>query len=277
MDQLTPTQRADYLARLGLDAAPSPTLAGLAEVQRAHMEAVPFENLDVFLRRPLSLDLDDLFAKVVERRRGGYCFELNTLYAALLRSLGFALTSVMARVWLRDPPEPPTRNHLAHLAHVDDRRYLTDVGFGGYTARRPVDVDATEPTDDGEGLVRVVDAPPYGRMLERHVDGAWGDQYSFDEAHVARQDVVAANHFMQTHPLSHFRENRYAGLFTPGGRRGLSDAQFTRRRFDAAAGAYTREAEELPLGSEWLARLETEFGIRFPALTAAERARLLRA
>ena len=114
-------------------------------------------------------------------------------------------------------------------------------------------------------------------MLQRHVDGAWGDQYSFDESHVVRQDVVAANHFMQTHPLSHFRENRYAGLFTPTGRRGLSDAQLTRRRFDASAGAYTREGEELPLGDGWLARLETEFGIRFPELTAAERERLLRA
>ena len=111
---LTARQTSAYLARLGLDpaAAHPPDLRTLPRLQRAHMQAVPFENLDVFLRRPLSLERDALFAKVVTRRRGGYCFELNALYAALLRTLGFAVTPRLARVWLRDPAEPPTRNHL---------------------------------------------------------------------------------------------------------------------------------------------------------------------
>lgn len=274
-DPLSPDQLAAYLERLGLPERPSPTLAGLAAVQRAHMQAVPFENLDVFLGCPLSLAIDDLFDKVVARRRGGYCFELNTLYAALLRTLGFGTTPVMARVWLRDPPATPTRNHLAHLVTLGGRRYLSDVGFGGYTARQPVDVDAAEPTDDGEGRIRVVDAPPYGRMLQRELDGVWGDQYSFDGAHVAAQDVVAANHFMQTHPLSHFRENRFAARFTPTGRRGLFDAQLTRRSYNAETGQHDRKEETVPLDDSWLVRLESDFGIRLPGLTPAERARLL--
>ena len=123
--------------------------------------------------------------------------------------------------------------------------------------------------------MRVADGAPYGRMLQRHVDGAWSDQYSFDDAHVAPQDLIAADHFMQTHPLSHFREHRFAARFTPAGRVGLFDGRLTERRYDAAAGAHVRTEEDVALDEGWLTRLREGFGIELPGLTPAERARLL--
>ena len=120
-----------YLDRIGVGARPAPSLAALKVLQRAHMMTTPFENLDVFMRIPLSLSIDDLFDKIVVRRRGGYCFELNTLFGALLRGLGFDATPVLGRVWLRDQPAPPPRCHLLHLVMTGGRRMIVDVGFGG--------------------------------------------------------------------------------------------------------------------------------------------------
>ena len=268
---LAEAQVERYLGRIGLAAKPAPTLAGLTALQRAHMQAVPFENLDVYLRRPLRLGVGDLFAKIVGRRRGGYCFELNTLYAALLRGLGFAeVTPVLARVWLRDPPKPPTRNHLAQHVRLGGGRYLTDVGFGGLTARVPVPLDGDDgaPLDDGEGRVRLRRDARWGRMLERELDGAWQPQYSFDATAVARQDALAANHFMETHPASHFRENLACARFTERGRRGLWNGQLTERVGPVAGEAQPVAAADL------LATLRGRFGVELGELTEAERTRL---
>ena len=271
---LTAAQTRAYLRRIGLGAESdrSPTLNTLARLQRAHMETVPFENLDVFLRRPLSLERDDLYEKIVTRRRGGYCFELNTLYAALLRSLGFDVRPRLARVWLRDPAAPPTRNHLTHLVTLDGRPYLTDVGFGGLTARQPFPIDTTAPFDDGEGRVRVVPDATYGRMFEREDERAWYPQYSFDDSHVTAQDVLAANHWMEHHPVSHFRENRFAARFHESGREGLFDTRLTTRHY--RDGRHERHSEELAYGEAYLAALRERFGIELGTLTEPERRRL---
>ena len=274
---LTDAQTDAYLRRLGVDApatALSPTLPTLERLQRAHMQTVPFENLDVFLRRPLSLKRDDLHDKIVARRRGGYCFELNGLYAALLRTLGFGVSPRLARVWLRDPPAPPTRNHLLHLVEIDGRPYLTDVGFGGLTARRPFPVDTTAPFDDGEGRVRVIPDATYGWMFEREDESTWHPQYSYDDAYVTAQDVLAANHWMEHHPVSHFRENRFAARFHESGRSGLFDTQLTTRTYRNRR--HERRSEEVAYGEGYLTALRERFGIELGPLTEDERARLLR-
>lgn len=261
VEALPPSHVAAYLSRIGLSATPPPpTLATLERLQRAHMQTVPFENLDVFHRVPLSLAPADLHDKIVRRRRGGYCFELNGYYAALLRALGFDVSPRLARVWLRDPPETPTRNHLAHVVTIDERPYLTDVGFGGYTARAPFPIDTDAWYDDGEGRVRVVAEPTYGRMFEREVDGEPQPQYSFDESHVAHQDILAANHWMEHHPVSHFRENRFVALFTEDGRVGMHDTTLTTRHY--RDGCHEKTTEEVGADEENYARvLEERFGI----------------
>lgn len=250
-----------YLERVGLSPTPPPpTLATLQRLQRAHMETVPFENLDVFYRVPLSLQPDDLHDKIVARRRGGYCFELNGHYAALLRALGFDLSPHLARVWLRDPPETPTRNHLTHVATLGGRPYLTDVGFGGYTARAPFPIDTVDWHDDGEGRVRVRPDTTFGWMFEREVEGQPQPQYSFDESHVAEQDVLAANHWMEHHPTSHFRDHRFVARFTPDGRVGMYEGTLTTRRY--RDGRHERTEEEIGTEEATYARvLQERFGI----------------
>ena len=256
-----------YLARIGLAEPPAATQAGLARLQRAHIETIPFENLDVFLGRPLSLAPEDLFAKIVAGGRGGYCFELNTLYGGLLATLGFDAVPHLGRVWLRDPAEPPPRTHLLHTVTIDGRRYLTDVGFGGSTPALPLDLAGEAPIDDGAGLVRLRRDPAFGVMLQRWTEGRWANQYSFEDVAALAIDVVVANHFAETHPSSHFRAGRYAGRFTVEGRDGLADARFTSRR------GLVIEESEVPLGPEWRRLIGERFGITLD-LTVEEEARL---
>ncbi len=119
----------DYLARIGLDAAPAPTREALRVLHVAHQRAVPFENLDVALGRPVSLEPEALLAKVVGRRRGGFCYELNGLFAWLLRELGFTVDLLSARVHGERGWGPPF-NHLALAVMVEGDTLLADVGFG---------------------------------------------------------------------------------------------------------------------------------------------------
>ena len=127
-----------YLDRIGLDVPPQPDLSALAVLQASHLMHVPFEGLDVRLGIPLSLDTDALFDKIIRRRRGGYCFELNGLFLELLRGLGFVARPVLARVWYRNPPQIPPLTHTLNLVSLEGEAYLVDVGFGGATARTPV-------------------------------------------------------------------------------------------------------------------------------------------
>ena len=258
---MTTPQAQAYLQRIHLPTAPlpPPTLPTLRRLQRAHMEAVPFENLDVYHRVPLSLNPDGLHDKIVRRRRGGYCFELNGHYADLLRTLGFDVSPRLARVWLRDPAETPTRNHLTHVVTVDGRPYLTDVGFGGYTARAPFPIDTEAWFDDGEGRVRVRADERFGRMFEREVEGVAQAQYSFDESHVCPQDIAAANHWMEHHPVSHFRQNRFVARFTPEGRVGMYDGTLTTRRY--VGGRHEKTTEEVGLGEAYVEVLRERFGV----------------
>ena len=257
-----------WLQRIGIARPASNDFDALHTLQWAHMRSVPFENLDVYLGRPLALSPTALFDKVVHRRRGGYCFELNTLFAAMLRTLGFRLKPHLARVWLRDPVGIPARNHLAHTVEIDGRRVLTDVGFGGRAPRRPLHIDDPAPVDDGDGPVRVITMPEFGYVVERFYDEAWQRQYSFLLEPAYDADIRVANHFTATHPSSHFTQGRFVGRFTDVGRNGLVDRQFTVRR-----GA-SNDVRELVDDAAWLSCLETLFGLRLK-MTPDERQRLL--
>ena len=218
-----------YTTRLGMPAPEAISLQALSALQRRHMMTIPFENIDVLLNRGAALSLESLVQKILLAGRGGYCFELNSLYAHLLRAIGFAVSPHLGRVWLRDPVETPPRNHLTHLVEIDGKRFLTDVGFGARASRIPLDIDAEEPCDDGDGLIRVVPWESGERMLQRHDDGDWRNQYSFELNPATKSDVEVANHYMATHSDSHFRHDLFLGLFTEEGRIGLWNAKLTER------------------------------------------------
>lgn len=132
----------------------------------AHVQAIPYENLDVLSGRPVSLDPGDLYRKIIVGTRGGYCFELNVLFGWLLRELGYDSEFHMGRVWLRDPDATPPRDHGAHILHLEGRTVIADVGFGGRAPRRPLDMaERDRSIDDGDAAgepLRIVDAGEYG-------------------------------------------------------------------------------------------------------------------
>jgi N-hydroxyarylamine O-acetyltransferase len=119
-----------YLARIDYAERLDPTVATLRNLHFAHATQIPFENLDILLGHPISLDLAALASKLVTARRGGYCFEQNTLFAAVLESLGFVVTRLAARVRFGSTAIRP-RSHMLLSVAIDGVEWLADVGFGG--------------------------------------------------------------------------------------------------------------------------------------------------
>jgi N-hydroxyarylamine O-acetyltransferase len=191
-----------YLARIGLNRPPSPDEAGLAALLERHLMAAPFENLDILAGRPLSLQPDDLFDKIVLRGRGGYCYELNTLFHRLLTRLGFRADIVAGRVFnpKRNRFGPPL-DHMALIVHLDGP-HLVDVGFGD-SFREPLAV----PGRDAGGY-RVRPRPDLGPdeyVMEKR-DGDWKVKYRFSAAPRKAADFEAANRRQQRDPDSLFHK-----------------------------------------------------------------------
>src|SRR5690606_34277901 len=128
-----------YLARIGYDGARTATLDVLRELHLRHTQAIPFENLDPLLRRPVALDAESLMRKLVHGRRGGYCFEQNLLFAHALQALGFRARGLAARVVYNVPPGTVMpRTHMLLAVDVGGEPIVADVGFGGLTLTAPL-------------------------------------------------------------------------------------------------------------------------------------------
>ena len=202
-----------YLARIGVPRHG----ATLTALHRAHTRAVPFEDYDIHRGVPISLDEDDLFDKIVRRRRGGFCYELNGLFAALLRELGFAVTAVSAFSLDDDGTRGPDFDHMRLV--VGDR--LVDVGNG---AGRPEPVPLV-PGEHGDTLVER-DGDLWW-TCGRTGDGGWKRNWAWTPQPRALADFTARCRYQQTHPESHFVQRRLAVLATRTGRISLLDGVFT--------------------------------------------------
>ncbi len=257
---------SDYLTRIGLEAAPQATLDGLHLLQIHHMRHVPFENLNVLLGRPLNLSPDALFEKIVRRNRGGYCFELNTLYGSLLSEVGFNPVPMLARVWLRDPVEAPPRTHLVNRVNIEGQDWISDVGFGGRAARVPLKIEDGYEVDDGDGRIRISTDADFGYRISRYQDSAWSDQYTVETEAAHSADILSGNHWTESHPQSHFRLGMGVGLFTEDGRTSFYGGVLTHR------GAQTHSQTIKGL-SATLDVLKSEFDLDLD-MSAEEQARL---
>ncbi|MGP4009501.1 arylamine N-acetyltransferase family protein [Streptomyces sp. 4N124] len=208
-----------YFKRIGWEGERRADLATLKGVHLAHMRAIPFENLDALRRTAPSLDPADLMAKLVHSRRGGYCYEHNTLFSLALDALGFRLTRLTARVTLgADSLESRPRTHMALLVEApgDPQPYLADVGFGAIGALlEPVPLRAdTEFRDAGRRhrLVRVPHRGPLDMwMLQAHEErsGGWVDQYAFTLEPFEKPDFEVINWHVATNPRSPFTQELY--------------------------------------------------------------------
>jgi N-hydroxyarylamine O-acetyltransferase len=192
-----------YLRRVGYDGDAAPTLETLAALHRAHVAGIRFENLDIVLGRGISVDLDAVQTKLVERGRGGYCYEHGVLFAAALERLGFTVQRLLARVGGEDVERPRATTHMALRVEVGGQQWLADVGFGSGLLE-PLPFDADDPTRQGGWTYQLESIRP-GSWAVRELHGdEWVTLYGFDEQRLHAADVVMANHFTSTFPRSPF-------------------------------------------------------------------------
>jgi N-hydroxyarylamine O-acetyltransferase len=246
-----------YLARIGYSGPRDVSLETLRGVHRAHLYSVPFENLDVVLKRPIKLDPASLQQKIVAGRRGGYCFEGNALFMYALQALGFTVTALQARVlWERREPTLPPRSHMLLMIDLDDGLFLADVAFGGQTPPQPLSfaVGLEQPTShEPYRLRRTAD----GELeLEALMAGQWGVLYRFTLHPQQPVDFEYANWYVSTHPDSFFANNLIAAIPGEGCRYTLFNTEFRTRRPDGAV-----ETQVLRDAAELAAVLKARFGL----------------
>jgi N-hydroxyarylamine O-acetyltransferase len=243
-----------YLDRIAFTGPLEPSSETLRQLHRAHMFHVPFENLDIALGNKIVCDEDAFIRKIVERRRGGFCYELNGAFAGLLRALGFRVTLLSARVSREDGSSSPEFDHLALKVDLADGPRLADVGFGDSFVE-PLRLDqATEQLQDGRRF-RIMDSGASLHVEKAEPGGPWKRQYSFTLTPRVLSDFAAMCDYHQTSPESHFTQNRICTKATPLGRVTLAERKLILTRNGVK--------EEKPLGSEeeWRTALKEYFGI----------------
>ncbi|MEU9047444.1 MULTISPECIES: arylamine N-acetyltransferase [unclassified Kitasatospora] len=238
---LTPAERTAYLERIGLPDPGEPSAGALARLQQAHLRAVPFENLSIHLGEPVVLDPAALVAKVVDRRRGGFCYELNGAFAELLRSLGYRVSLLAGRVFDGERPGPPF-GHLALRVDLDEP-WLADVGFGRFS-RHPLRLDQRGPQSDPHGTFTVAPHGAHGE-LDVRMDGA--PQYRLDPRPYPLADFAPTCWWQSTLPDSHFTRSTACSLPTEdGGRTTISGTRLIRTAPDGTRSERQLTAAETP-------------------------------
>lgn len=217
----------EYLDRLAAAPPPAADEASLRALHRAHLHAVPFENLDIHLGRPLRLEPEALFQKLVRERRGGFCYELNGLFAWLLERLGYAVTRISARVYSSSGVRGPEFDHLALRVDLD-RPFLCDVGFGeGFL--EPLPLSPGEFSDRG-GAYRLSEGGGEWLYERRAGTDPWEKQYTFTLLPRRMEEFAPMCAFHQTSPESPFTRRRLCTLPVPGGRITLSEGRLLETR-----------------------------------------------
>ncbi|WP_394842460.1 arylamine N-acetyltransferase [Pendulispora brunnea] len=253
-----------YFQRIGYTGPRAPTLETLRALHLAHPQAIAFENIDPFLHRPVRLDPESLQQKLVVERRGGYCYEQNTLFRHVLETLGFHVTSYAARVlWGRNEDGVITpRSHMLLCVALKEGEYLADVGFGGTTLTGPLPFQPNievptphehfrlRPTDDVMGV---------GFILDVRTGNEWRRVYRFDRTPQFVQDYEISSWYLCTHPKSHFLSTFMVARPQPGKRYALRNNELAIHHLDRPS-----ERRTLTSAAELRATLEGNFGIQLP-------------
>lgn len=210
-----------YLARIGYSGPVTPTAEVLRALHRAHMLRVPFENLDIPRGRKLVVDQEACARKIVDERRGGFCYEMNGAFAALLQAIGFQVTLLSARVVRQDGSFGPEFDHLTLRVDLD-RPWLADVGFGDSFVE-PLRLLPGIAQKDGSEIYRITEAVNVLQLEKWDSAETWKPQYRFSlqARHIGEFAEMCNSH--QTSPDSSFTHKRLCSRATPDGRITLSD------------------------------------------------------
>lgn len=255
------THRQLYLHRLGYDTPPAPTLQTLRDLQLRHVCTFAFESLSTLLRLPVPIDLASVERKVLLDGRGGYCYELNQMFLALLQELGFDARGITGRVVMGGPADARTaRTHRLSLVTLDGVRYITDVGFGGMVPSSPLQLDSEAAQATAHEPYRLTRNADDSYTLWAEVAGEWRGLYVFDLQVQADIDYEIGNWYVSTHPGSPFLGQLKVARLAVGKRYTLNNAHYAVHYLDRPSEKYTiKQADEL------LALLRETFGIRLPA------------
>ncbi len=244
---------AAYLARIGYIGPLDPTPSTLRKLQRAHLFAVPFENLDIARKCKIVVDQAASYRKIVEQRRGGFCYELNGAFATLLETLGFPVTLLSARVPRQDGSDSPEFDHLALRVDLD-QPWLVDVGFGdSFIEPLLLETGLEQAQSDGR-VFRIIES---GDSLEvqKREGQAWKREYLFTLEPRRIEDFAPMCHYHQTSSESPFTRKRVCSLATPDGRITVADGRLIITRNG------TRQERVLASQEEWNLQLRERFGI----------------
>jgi len=260
-----------YLQRIGHIGDVQPTEATLRSLHRAHLFALPFENLDIHLRRKIVCDESRILNKIINEHRGGFCYELNGAFAALLRALGFRVTLLSGRVAREDGSLGPEFDHLTLRVdlRVDlEEPWLADVGFGECFLE-PLRLESQAEQPQNGRVYRLTSrlisrstshltSADNGFSLQVRVEDKWKTEYAFTLQPRELSDFAGMCHYHQTSPESHFTRQRICTLATPTGRITLSD----KKLIETVEGS--RQERLLSSDLEWSAQLRELFGIVLP-------------
>ncbi|MET0595310.1 MAG: arylamine N-acetyltransferase [Polyangiaceae bacterium] len=247
-----------YFQRIGYRGPTSPTLETLNGIVNHHVQAIPFENLDILLGRGIDISPASLEQKLVFARRGGYCFEQNGFLLLVLRALGFDATPISARVRYQRPRDfIPPRTHVFLRVEIGGESWLADVGVGGFSLTSALRLDTSEEQATPHEPRRIVRE---GHILYHQVRLAddWHDICEFTLEEMPDIDRELGNWFTSTHPQSHFKNRLLAARALPDGARNtLLNRELTRRR---RSGVETRI---IATPDELLTVLHDDFGLHF--------------
>lgn len=243
-----------YLQRIGYHGALSLTAETLRNLQVAHLRAVPFENLSIHSGEPIVLEDEALFDKIVYRRRGGFCYELNGLFAALLRALGFEVAMLSAQVADGKGNFGPDFDHMTLMVTIDER-WLVDVGFGD-SFLTPLLVDEQNEQVQDQRSYRIVVEGSSLTLMQRQNGDPWKAQYRFTLNPHQYSDYLQMCNYHQTSPESHFTKARICSKATTEGRVTLSGMHLVTSSIDGK-----RQQREVTSDKEYWAILREYFGI----------------
>lgn len=215
-----------YLERIAYTGDITPCEQTLHGLHQAHTLTIPFENLDVYYGKPLKLDRPSLFEKIVTRGRGGYCYEMNGLFFAVLMTLGFRVTPLLARVAIDFKRNFGPKTHHVLMVETDGQKWLTDVGFGRDGLIHPLRLDTPH---DQHQFSRTFRLEPHdlGYVLDLRTPSGERCQYVFTLEPCTPADITMSNHYSATFPDSLFVNRLICTRPTPSGRITLTDQQLT--------------------------------------------------
>jgi N-hydroxyarylamine O-acetyltransferase len=217
----------NYLERLNIFQMEEANYSFLEKLQVSHLNTVPFENIDIRQGQNIILDEKHLFNKIVVRKRGGFCYELNGLFSWLLRKLDYDVSIVSGRVYLSTEDRfTPEFDHMALLVQLD-KTYLVDVGFGD-CFRKPIAIPAGNVEDvSGKYRVRILNSDQNSYIIQKQEDGRWHPVYRFMTRPRRMADFAEMCQYNQTSPNSHFTQRTICTIATDKGRITLSDDSLT--------------------------------------------------